>query len=118
MAGAHQDIRLNARAPSAPVTVGALKLASGGASQQLFKLKEVQNGCTISNPLSATDEGSIAAAEEIWVDFTGFAAVAGGNGTAISIQPGQSYTFVGGLDYTSVNWVAATTGHTINAFSW
>ena len=101
--------------PSKPTTVNAGKCTSGGTSQVLFTAGEVVHGCVISNGLSATDEGAIAAAEEIWVDFTGAAAAANGNSGAISVQPGQSIAFTGGLA-TSVNWLAATTNHTISAY--
>lgn len=108
-------IKLAAAAPKA--ASGATLLASGAAAQQLFAAGEVQNGFVVANGNTAADQGSIAAAEEIWIDLTGNAAVAAANSSSISIQPGQSFTFTGQC-FNSVSWIAATTNHTISAFSY
>lgn len=85
---------------------GALTLATGGVSQQLFAANEVVHGCTIQNPSTAT--------EAIWVNFTGAAAVGAAGTTSIQVPAGQTIPCGLGMA-SSVNWIAATTSHTINA---
>jgi|ERR1700730_8776863 len=91
-------------------------LATGGTAQPLFVAGEVRTQCAIINPSTATDQ-NIAAAEEIWVDFTGKAAVAASGGTSIPVGAGMSMNCPGPLT-TSVSWIAATIAHRITAYHW
>jgi hypothetical protein len=90
--------------PTAPS--GSLTLTAGGTSQQLFAANEVVHGCTIQNPSTAT--------EAIFVDFTGAAAVQTAGGTSIQVPAGASIPCGAGIAK-SVNWIAATISHQINA---
>jgi hypothetical protein len=92
--------------PTAPS--GALTLVTGGTAQNLFGAHEVSRGCTITNPSTAT--------ETAWVNFYTTAVGAEGN-TSIPLPPGVSIG-CGGPIATAVSWVAATTGHKINASRW
>lgn len=107
------ELMITANAPS---TAGALTLVTGGAAQTLFAAKEVLHGCSITNPTTATEQG-IGAAEAISLSFTATAAVAGGGVATVILEAGQS---VGcGMGMTNpVSWIAATTGHKINAVRW
>jgi len=67
------------------------------------------NGGYIVNPLLATDQG-IGTAEPLIVDPTGVSPGLNANGTAIALQPGQSWNLIPGqVTATFVN--AATSGH-------
>lgn len=73
------------------------------------------NGCYIVNPLTATDQG-IMAAEPLYVNPV-VAATTTGNGTNTAIAPGQAWNCpVGGTGAISVN--AATTGHKFTVVRW
>jgi hypothetical protein len=91
--------------PSAPS--GALTLTTGGTAQNLFSAGEVVHGCTIQNPASATEPISVNF-------FTASSSATAGGTTSISVPAGSSIPCGVGLT-TAVSWVAATTGHAINA---
>lgn len=97
--------------PSAPS--GSMTLTTGGTAQNIFATNEIVHGCLISNPLSATDQG-ISVAENIYVSFI-TTAVSGGAVATTPLYPGQSLPCPGGLT-TAISWIAATTGHKINAW--
>ena len=94
---------------------GSLTLATGGAAQTLFAAGEVVAGCVIGNPTTATEEG-IGAAEAISVSLITTAVAGGGVATTI-LEAGQWMGCGAGLT-TAVSWIAATTGHKINAYVW
>jgi hypothetical protein len=102
--------------PAGTTISGATTLATGGTAQNVFGPGEVQFGCAIANPATATDEGGIAAAEEIWVSFVG-TAVAASASASVAVAAGSAITCPSGL-YTAVSWIAATTGHKISAYKW
>lgn len=91
--------------PSAPS--GALTLTSGGTAQTLFNAGEITNGCTIQNPSTATEKMHVNL-------FT--TAVNTDGGTSIELGIGASMAC--GPLTTAVSWIAATTGHAINAIKW
>jgi len=67
------------------------------------------NGGYIVNPLTATDQG-ISTAEPLIVDPTGVSPGLTANGTALALQPGQSWNFIPGqVTATYVN--GATSNH-------
>jgi hypothetical protein len=109
-----------AQVPVTPVPSGVSGtpaiLAAGGTAQPLFAAGEITRQCAIINPTTAADQ-NIAAAEEIWVDFTGKAAVAASGGTSIPVPAGQGMNCPGPLT-TSVSWIAATISHRITAYHW
>lgn len=98
----------NAQAITPTVPSQSLTLTTGGTAQNLFTAYEVARGCTITNPSTAT--------ETIWVNFFTTAVGAEGN-TSIPLVPGQSIGCAGPMT-TAVSWIAATTGHKINALRW
>jgi len=67
------------------------------------------NGGYIVNPLTTTDQG-VSPVEVLIVDPTGVAPGSNANGTAIALQPGQSFPLIPGQT-TAVQVNAATTGH-------
>lgn len=100
------SVQAQQNTPTAPSQ--SLTLAAGGTAQNLFAAGEVFRGCAITNPQTAT--------EPIWVNFY-TTAVAAANTTSIPLVAGQSIGCPGGLT-TAVSWIAATTGHQINAYRW
>src|SRR6266550_2670000 len=67
------------------------------------------NGGNMVNPLTASDQG-IGTAEPLIVDPTGVSPGLNANGTAIALQPGQSWNLIPGqVTATYVN--AATSNH-------
>jgi len=77
------------------------------------------NGYTITNPVTATDQG-IGAAEPIYIDPTK-AATLTGNGTNAAILPGQSYSgpfVVAGTASATVSVNATTSGHKFTCTRW
>jgi hypothetical protein len=109
-----------AQVPVTPVPSGVSGtpaiLGVNGTAQSLFARGEVTRSCAIINPSTAADQ-NIGASEEIWVDFTGVAAVAASGGTSIPIPAGQAIACPGPLT-TSVSWIAATAPHRITAYHW
>ncbi len=67
------------------------------------------NGGYITNPLSATDQG-ITTAEPLILDPTSVSPGLNANGTAIALQPGQTFLLIPGQT-TAVMVNAATSGH-------
>jgi len=92
---------------------GALTLAAGGVSQALTSAASFSNGLIIENPLTATQQG-IAAAESIFVNITGGAAVLTSGATSLELFPGDVMTITTGFT-TAINWNATTIGHKISA---
>ena len=84
---------------------GSLTLATGGTSQMLFQTAEVFSGCTITNPATAI--------EPIWVNF--FTTAQGLEGTTSIPVPVGSSIPCGDRITGPISWIAATTGHKINA---
>ena len=67
------------------------------------------NGGYITNPLTSADQG-IGSVEVLIVDPTGASPGPNANGTAIALQPGQTWDIIPGQ--TTITMVyAATTGH-------
>ena len=109
-----------AQVPVTPVPSGVSGtpaiLGVNGTAQSLFARGEVTRSCAIINPTTAAEQ-NVAAAEAIWVDFTGAAAVAASGGTSIPIEAGSAIACPGPLT-TSVSWIAATAPHRITAYHW
>jgi hypothetical protein len=72
-------------------------------------------GCYITNPTSLTDQ-AIAGAENLYVNPVTTATTTG-NGTTLTLVPGQSFFCIPGQT-TSVSAVAATTGHAFTVVVW
>ena len=72
-------------------------------------------GCYITNPTSATDEG-IGTAENLYVNPV-TTATSVGNGTTLTLVPGQTFFCLPGQT-TNVSVVAATTAHKFTAVQW
>ena len=90
-----------------------LTLVTGGASQTLAAANVCPNFIYINNATSTAGEGGIAAAESIWVNITGDTSTSTGGGSSIEIAPGVTQPFV--AQTVAITWIAATTGHKINA---
>ena len=72
-------------------------------------------GFTITNPVSAVDQG-VAAAEPLYVNISGAASIVA-DGTTFALQPGQSYSSSATL-FGDVSVNAATNGHQFSAVAW
>jgi len=89
---------------------GSLTLVTGGTAQVLFTAGEAVSGCTIQNPPNATEPISVNFGAE-----TAASAATGGT-TSVSLAPGVSIGCGDRKITTAITWVAATTGHAINAW--
>lgn len=101
--------------PVQPSAGNASQIAVGGSAVNAV-LANVAGG-TITNPLTAEDQGiAPAAAEALYVDFVTTAQLEA-YGTTFRLEPGQSITLIPGSNKAvSVN--AATTGHRFTVTSW
>lgn len=90
------------------------KVTTGGTA--VTALSTVANGCTITNPLTAGDEG-IGAAEPLLIDPTGAAATAAANGTTIALPAGSSWSCIP-YSGKAVSVNAATSGHKFSVVQW
>lgn len=99
--------------PVTPVAGTASAITTGGVAITL--VTGPVNGCWITNPLSATDQG-IATAEAAQINGV-TTATGAGNGTNSTLQPGQSWGCVPGQK-TNVSAIAATTGHAFAVEVW
>ena len=94
-------------------TGGTFAIVTGGTAISLGG--PPWNGCYITNPLTAADQG-IGAAEPLYINPVGNATVTGFNQT-VAIQPGQTWTGIPGSTLpVSVN--AATTNHRFVFVRW
>lgn len=91
-------------APTVPTTT----LATGGVAQSIA----VTHGGWICNPLSAADQGLVTA-EVIYVNIVTTATAVGNAGNS-NITAGQCFNVPAGFSG-NVSWIAATTGHKLNA---
>lgn len=73
------------------------------------------NGCYITNPLSATDQG-VAAAEVVYVNPVTTATTAG-NGTTVTLSPGQTWYCIP-FSTLPVSAIAATRNHKLSIVRW
>lgn len=73
------------------------------------------NGCYITNPLTAIDQG-ISPAEALYIDPTTTATTTG-NGTTVSLVPGQTW-FCPPYSSVAVSVNAATTAHAFVVVRW
>lgn len=73
------------------------------------------NGCYITNPLSATDQG-IAVAEVGYINIVGTATTTG-NTSNVTIQAGQTFSCPAGMT-TNASVNAATSGHVFTVVVW
>lgn len=96
-----------------PRAGGTYSIAIGGTAQSA--LTGPTQGCYITNPLSATDQG-IAAAENLYVNPVTTAAIPGNN-TTVTIAPGQTWYCV---PYSTlpVSVNAATRNHKFSIVRW
>ncbi len=101
--------------PTAPQNPANLTLKAGGTAQFAFLAGEIQHGCAINNPPLAADQ-NIAAAEEIWVDFTGAPAVAQSGSTSNKVLAGSGIGCPAST--AAVSWIATTVNHRISGFRW
>ena len=100
--------------PVTPIPGNASEVVTGGVP--VTAILGGPNGGTITNPVSAADQG-IAEAENLYVDPVTGAASLQGNGTTFTLLPGQSWEVIKGqTTVTSVN--AATGGHKFSVFSY
>ena len=88
-------------------------IVTGGSAVTL--LTGPVNGCYVTNPLLAADQG-IVTAEPAYVDPVNTAGTAG-NGTTSALQPGQSWACVP-QSYIPVTANAATSGHKLTVVIW
>lgn len=87
-------------------------LTAGGTAQQLAASNGSRKLIVISNPCSATSQGGIAAAEDIYISVTGNATVAGGGNYADLFTCGSTSVTISGFVFTGAITInATTTGH-------
>lgn len=89
-----------------------LTLTAGGAPQTLVAAGTCNGILWVNNALEAANEGAVGP-EPVFVTLLGSAA-SGGGGPSIQISPGVIQPLL--PQGNAVSWVAATTGHKINAF--
>lgn len=89
-------------------TVPTTTLATGGTAQNIA----ATHGGYICNPLSTTDQG-ISPVEVIYVNIVTTATAVGNAGNS-NITAGQCFNIPAGFSG-NVSWIAATTGHKLNA---
>jgi hypothetical protein len=118
--GTNQGLSLDTngglRVQSAGVTPAAgtaSAIVTGGTA--LVAVTGPVRGCYITNPTSLTDQG-IAGAENLYVNPVATATTTG-NGTTLTLVPGQSFFCIPGQT-TNVSVVAATTGHAFTVVKW
>ena len=93
-----------------PVAGAANHIVTGGTAVTAITAKPAGiNGGYITNPLSTTDQG-VGTVEPLIVDPTGASPGSNANGTAIALQPGQTFALIPGQT-TAVLVNATTTGH-------
>ena len=102
-----------AQARVAP-TGGIVSLVTTGGTA-VTVLTGPANGCYITNPLTNTDEG-IMTAEALYVDPTTTATTTG-NGTTVSLVPGQTW-FCPPYSSVAVSVNAASSGHAFVVVRW
>ena len=100
-------------APSTPAAGTASTITTGGTA--VTAVTGAVNGCYITNPTSATDQG-IATAENLYVNPVTTATTTG-NGTTLTLVPGQSFFCIPGQT-TNVSAVAATSSHAFTVVKW
>lgn len=83
-------------------------VAVGGTSQVLAAANPARKQIVIENPLTAAGQG-IAAAESLYINFTGAAGV--DNGTSIELLPGGSYISGSPVSTQQITVNATTNGH-------
>jgi hypothetical protein len=110
--------------PIAPVATACCTLTAGGTAQPFqnatnasgsgYASTQTPVACLIVNPTTANEQG-IAAAEAIWYNVVGTAAVAAG-GQSIPLEAGANVIVYPATN--AVSWIAATTGHKIAGYCW
>jgi hypothetical protein len=101
------------QAGQTPVAGTASTITTGGTARTV--VTGPVRGCYITNPTSLTDQ-AIAGAENLYVNPVTTATTTG-NGTTLTLVPGQSFFCIPGQT-TSVSAVAATTGHAFTVVVW
>jgi hypothetical protein len=101
------------RGSTTPAAGTAYAIVTGGVPLNI--ITGPVNGCYVTNPTSATDQ-NIATAENIYLNPV-TAATTTGNGTNVTIAPGQSYSCVPGQT-TNLSMIAATTAHAVTVVKW
>jgi D-lyxose ketol-isomerase len=81
----------------------------------IIAIDQNMSGGYIVNPLNAAEQG-VSAAEPLFVNQVTLAATSG-NGTTVSLQPGQSYTVIPNTT-TPVTVAAASANHKFTAVEW
>ena len=101
------------QANQTPAAATASTITTGGTA--VTAVTGPVRGCYITNPTSATDE-NIGTAENLYVNPVTTATTTG-NGTTLTLVPGQSFFCIPGQT-TSVSAVAATSSHKFTAVVW
>ncbi len=101
------------QAGQTPAAGTASAIVTGGTA--LVAVTGPVRGCYITNPTSNTDQ-AIATAENLYVNPVGTATTTG-NGTTLTLVPGQSFFCIPGQT-TNVSVVAATTAHAFTVVKW
>jgi hypothetical protein len=96
-----------------PAAGTASAIVTGGTA--LVAVTGPVRGCYITNPTSSTDQ-AIGSAENLYVNPVTTATTTG-NGTTLTLVPGQSFFCVPGQT-TNVSVVAATTAHAFTVVKW
>lgn len=102
-----------AQTPLTPLAGTTKTIVTGGTAVTI--VTGPVKGCYVTNPTSATDEG-IGAAENAFVDPTKTATTLG-NGTNVTLVPGQSYYCPPGMT-TNLSANALTNSHALTVVVW
>ena len=95
-------------------TVGLATTLTTGGTAQIIVSAHV-NGCYVTNPLSAADQG-LGSAEAVTVNPV-TTATANGYGSNSTLQPGQSWSCPQFMA-TDLSAIAATSGHRLSVVRW
>ncbi len=93
----------------------SLTLSAGGVAQTLMAAQPASSpiACMFRNPDTTADQG--VTAEIAYINTVG-TAVASQAGASITLNPGDA--IVTGPQTRAISWIAATTGHKLQAWCW
>lgn len=99
-----------------PVSGPHVVTVGGTAVSIVLPPAQQLQGCYITNPAAAADQ-AIGTAENLYIDPTGIPATLVGNGSCVTIAPGQTWRAIPGQT-TGISVNAATSGHQFTLVRW
>lgn len=108
---------ISSAAPATPAAGAASEVTTGGTA--VVALSGPIGGGFVTNPPNAASQG-IGAAENLYLDMVGTpgSTDADGNGTTVTLVPGQTFVLPSLATGVSVRVNAATSGHKFSVTKW